>query len=133
MHASRPWTCPCLDQRAVGRTLKNSNANPENARRARPFRWLPALTLVLLAGGCGPAIYTVNVISATSVVDEAAEAGAPEMAPYEYYFARAHLEKGREEAAEGNYQDAIRYIDRATSYGARAREKARQQMRERAR
>lgn len=85
-----------------------------------------ALTLV----GCGPALYTVNIMPAARAVEQADEAGAAEHAPYEYYYAREHLQKAKEEAAEASYQDAIRYAEIAEEHGVKARDLARRRMRE---
>lgn len=41
-------------------------------------------------------------------------------APYEYYAAHAYLEKAREEALEGGYEDAVRFARRAARLGQRA-------------
>lgn len=87
-------------------------------------------TLVFLLGGCGPAMYTVNIMPAARAVEQAGEAGAAEHAPYEYYYALEHLKKAREEAAEASYQDAIRYAETAEENGTKARDLARRRMRE---
>lgn len=84
-------------------------------------------------GGCGPMIYSVNVMPAERVVHQAEEAGAPEHAPYEYYYARAHLRQAREDAGEAAYQDAIHNAKIAEEYGVKARDLARRRMREQGR
>jgi len=84
----------------------------------------------VLALGCGPTLYTVNVVPASRSVTQAEEANAAEHAPYEYYFASEHLDKAREEAAEASYQDAIRFAEIAEEYGTKARDLARRRMRE---
>ena len=106
-------------------------------RLVRP-RWLACSsiffgTLVLFAGllgGCGPTLYTVHILPASQAVEQAREANAAEHAPYEYYFAEAHLHKAREEAAEASYQDAIRYAEQAELFGTKARELSRRRLRE---
>ncbi|MFW5921176.1 MAG: DUF4398 domain-containing protein [Polyangiales bacterium] len=80
--------------------------------------------------GCGPTMYTVDILPASRVVTQAEEADASTHAPYEYYFAKEHLAKAREEAAEANYQDAIRFAEAAEEYGVKARDLARRRMRE---
>lgn len=87
--------------------------------------------LVLLAGlalapGCGPTLYTIDVFSASRTVERAAAAEAADRAPYEYYSARAYLEKAREEASEGHYQDALHYAHTAADFGNQALERSRQ-------
>lgn len=79
---------------------------------------------------CGPTFYTFNIAPASSAVEQAAEANAAEHAPYELFTARSYLDKAREEAAEANYQDAIRFAERANEYGTKARDLARRRMRE---
>lgn len=98
-------------------------------RRVTPLSLLAVLA-VALAGvvalpGCGPVLYTANVISAGSAVAEAEEAHADLRSPYEYYAAREYLLKAREEAAEGHYEAAVRYAGRAHELGGRARDRAR--------
>jgi len=85
---------------------------------------------LLLSTGCGPAIYTIHVMPAAQAVEQAREAGAPEHAPYEYYYAREHLDKAREEASEASYQDASRFAGIAEEQGVEARELARRRLRE---
>lgn len=79
---------------------------------------------------CGPTLYTFNSIPASQAVEQARQANAAEHAPYEYFFARSYLDKAREEAAEANYQDAIRFAERANEFGTKARDMARRRMRE---
>ena len=56
--------------------------------------------------GCGGARYGVVVNAAAARVDEARASGAEQLAPYEYYSAREHLEQAQVEAAEASYSDA---------------------------
>jgi hypothetical protein len=79
---------------------------------------------------CGPTLYTFNIIPAESNVSQAREANAAEHAPYEYYYSQAYVDKAREESAEANYQDAIRFAERANEFGSKARDMARRRMRE---
>ena len=116
---------------------------PRLPTRARPRRKLRPLALLrvfgamaafsLGAGGCAPTVYTLNVLPAERAVHQADEAGAPTHAPYEYYYARAHLEQAREDAGEAAYQDAIRNAKIAEAYGRKALELARRRLRERGR
>lgn len=79
---------------------------------------------------CGPSLYTFNIIPGGSAVAQAREANAAEHAPYEFFYAQAYVEKAQEEAGEGNYQDAIRFAERANEFGSKARDMARRRMRE---
>ena len=86
-------------------------------------RILPTLLLVvasLLATGCGPGWYTVSVNSASSKLEEARAMGADRLAPYEYYYAKSHLDKARVEAAESNYSDAAHLSEEAEDFANRA-------------
>lgn len=83
-----------------------------------------------MGAGCGPVMYTVNVLPASRAVERAKEAHADENAPYEYYYAKAHLDEAREEAGQANYQDAVRYAEDAEKYGNKARDLARRRFRE---
>jgi len=87
-------------------------------------------SLALAASGCGPVWYTAEVISAGSIVAEAEHADAADHAAYEYWIAREYLEKAREEAGGGSYEDAIHYAQEAHRYGAEARDHARERMRD---
>jgi hypothetical protein len=68
-------------------------------------------TAVLLAAwqssGCGGALYAIQGSSAASRLEEAKALGAEQAAPYEYYYAREHMTKASEEAAQGDYGDAL--------------------------
>jgi hypothetical protein len=59
----------------------------------------------------------------SSELELAQRAGAAESAPYEYYFAEAHLLKARTEAAEADYGDALSLLDDAEAYTRRARDR----------
>ena len=51
--------------------------------------------------------------------------GAETLAPYEYYYAREHLEQAQFEAAEASYSDAAHYAETAEEYASKAVEIAR--------
>jgi hypothetical protein len=94
---------------------------PVSLRRARVARSSMLLSLLCLAAtGCGPALYIQSIDEAEDRVQLARQENARWYAPYEYQFALAHLEKAREEAAEGAYEDAIRYARTATDFSSRA-------------
>jgi hypothetical protein len=86
--------------------------------------------MMLVLCGCGPTLYTIRILPASRAVEQAREAGAPEHAPYEYYYALEHLRKAREESGEASYQDAVRFAERAEEFGVKARDLARRRMRE---
>lgn len=99
--------------------------------RSRGVAWLAAAVLGgVSAGGCGPALYTFDILPASSAVHSAEQAGAAEWSPYEYWTAYAYLDKAAEEANEGNYQDAIRFAERAREMGELAQRRTSERMRE---
>jgi hypothetical protein len=75
--------------------------------------------------GCGGLYYAATVTSASSRVEQARVLGAETLAPYEYYYAREHLEQAQFEAAEASYSDAAHYAETAEEYAAKAVEIAR--------
>ena len=70
--------------------------------------------------GCGNTIYAFKANSAANKVEEAHELGAEKLAPYEYFYARLHLEKAQEEAAEADYSDAINLAEASEEYADKA-------------
>jgi uncharacterized protein (DUF342 family) len=86
--------------------------------------WLQVVFAGSLVGGsvtgCGNAIYAYQASSATSKLEEARQLGADEHATYDYTMAAEHLSKSREEAAEADYSDAIRFAETAERHAAQA-------------
>lgn len=78
------------------------------------------VAILALCAGCGPVLYLRGMDSAEEKFEQAREQNARWFAPYEYYFAEAHLQEARREAAEASYEDAIRYAKTAETYSARA-------------
>jgi hypothetical protein len=76
--------------------------------------------LALAACGCGPVLYTSHLRSAEEKLGQARDENARWYAPYEYYFAEAHLDQAREEAAAAQYEDAVRYAEVAEAWSERA-------------
>jgi hypothetical protein len=76
--------------------------------------------LFTLVSGCGNTLYAINANSASSRIEEAKELGAEKFAPYEYYYAKAHMEKAQEEAAAADYGDAANLAETAEEYAAKA-------------
>ncbi|MGH7271209.1 MAG: DUF4398 domain-containing protein [Polyangiaceae bacterium] len=69
---------------------------------------------------CGGVQYAVEVNSAASKVAEAKALGAEQLAPYEYYFAKEHLEQAQIEAAEASYSDATNLAEEAEDHASAA-------------
>ena len=74
----------------------------------------------LLASACGNTLYAVQVNAASSKLEEARELGAERYAPYEYWFAREHIEKAESEASEADYGDAVNLAAVAEDYADKA-------------
>ena len=87
------------------------------------MRALLAAAVVLLGAsslGCGGVYYAVEVTGASQRVAEARELNAERLAPYEYYYAKAHLEQAQVEASEASYSDAVNLADEADEYAQKA-------------
>lgn len=79
------------------------------------------LAIALLFGaGCGGVHYAVTVTGAAGRLAEAREMGAEQLAPYEYYYAKAHLEQAQVEAGEASYSDAAKFAATADEYALKA-------------
>ena len=85
---------------------------------------------VALLGGCGPVEYTAVILDASEAISEARAADAHVNAPYEYYYAKEHIRKAREEAGYADYQAAIELGRTAEEYATKARDIARNRRRE---
>jgi hypothetical protein len=75
-----------------------------------------AAWLALASFGCGGVQYAVVVNSAAARVAEAKALGADQLAPYEYYFAKEHLEQAQFEASEASYSDASNLAEEAEDH-----------------
>jgi hypothetical protein len=81
---------------------------------------LLAPLVLLLLPGCGGTLYAINASSAASKIEEAKELGAEQTAPYEFFFAKAHLEQAQVDASEAAYSDAVNYAETAEEYAEKA-------------
>ncbi len=70
--------------------------------------------------GCGGVHYAIAVNSAASRVEEAKALGADQLAPYEYYYAKEHLQQAQIEAAEASYSDAANLAEEAEDHANKA-------------
>lgn len=70
-------------------------------------------------------VYAHKANAAAAALEQAKTLNADRLAEYEYYFAREHLQKAMEEAAEASYGDAILFADLAKEAANRAIEQAR--------
>jgi Domain of unknown function (DUF4398) len=86
-------------------------------------KWQHATGLVgmaLVSSGCGNALYAIHANAASGKLEEARELGAEQYAPYEYYYAKEHLEKAQTEAAEADYSDAVDLAELSEEYAEKA-------------
>lgn len=70
-------------------------------------------------------MYTWQASAAQQRLMEAKDLGAEELATYEYYSAKAYLEKAATEAAESDFGDAVDLAERSEQYSSRAIELSR--------
>jgi hypothetical protein len=91
----------------------------------RPSIVTLAMATCIWLWGCGGVHYAVVVNAAASRVEEAKTSGAEELAPYEYYYAKEHLEQAQIEASEASYSDAANLAQEAEQYANKAIELAR--------
>jgi hypothetical protein len=82
----------------------------------RPIVVAVVAGLALGLTGCGSVQYAIAVNSAASRVAEARALGADQFAPYEYYFAKEHLEQAQIEASEASYSDASNLAEEAEDH-----------------
>jgi hypothetical protein len=97
---------------------------------SRPIAILGVVFASCLGLGCGPIEYSAVILDAHSAMAEAQEADAHIHAPYEYYYAREHIQKAREEAGYADYQAAVQFGRTAEEYALKARDIARRRRRE---
>ncbi len=70
--------------------------------------------------GCGNTLYAIQATSASGKLEQARELGAEQSAPYEYFYAKEHLEKAQTEAAEADYSDALELAEASVEYADKA-------------
>jgi hypothetical protein len=85
-----------------------------------PKRLVAVAVILVSAQGCGGVYYAATVNGASSRIEQARELGAESLAPYEYYYAKAHLEQAQVEASEASYSDAAQYAETADEFAQKA-------------
>ncbi len=106
-------------QSVNGRVARIAGVLRARVLRARVLLTAAALC-VACAAGCGPIQYAAQIDAATAKLAEARDANARWFAPFDYYYAEAHLAQARREAAEASYEEAITYAEIAERYSRRA-------------
>jgi predicted lipoprotein len=84
------------------------------------IHWALVIAGGLALSACGNTVYAIQANSASNALAEARELGAEKLAPYEYYYAKEHMEKAQEEAAEADYSDAINLAEAAEEFANKA-------------
>jgi hypothetical protein len=105
--------------------LENRRGAPTGRASVRVATALVLAFFSTALGACGNTLYAVQVNAASSKLEEAAELGAEEYAPYEYWFARQHIDKAQTEASEGDYSDAVKLAEIGEEYADKAIQLAR--------
>ena len=83
-------------------------------------QWALVAFGALVLSACGNTVYAIQANSASNALAEARELGAEKLAPYEYYYAKEHMEKAQLEAAEADYSDAINMAEEAEEFANKA-------------
>jgi hypothetical protein len=103
--------------RATDPVQSVNHSHRPTPRRALTFALALSWPIVV---GCGNTLYAVQANSASGKLEEARELGAELYAPYEYYYAKEHLQKAQTEAAEADYGDAVELAEESKEYAERA-------------
>jgi hypothetical protein len=74
----------------------------------------------IVVTGCGGVYYAAEANGAAWRVEQARVLGAETLAPYEYYYAKEHLEQAQVEASEASYSDAAHFAETAEEYADKA-------------
>ncbi len=82
---------------------------------------------------CGPVQYSHFILRASAAMAEAEEADAEDEAPYEYWYADAHMKQARREVGYSDFQEAVKCAKTAQEYATKASEIANRRRRERGR
>lgn len=90
------------------------------SEKPRALRWVATAALALTSLGCGNTLYAISANAADNKLTEAEELGAEELAPYEFYYAKEHLFKAQQEAAEADYGDAKKLAEIAEEFADKA-------------
>src|ERR1041384_8522154 len=83
-------------------------------------RWTFVFLGGVLSSACGNTVYAIQANSASNALSEARELGAEKLAPYEYYYAKEHMEKAQSEAGDADYSDAINLAEEAEEFANKA-------------
>jgi hypothetical protein len=96
------------------------SVNPSHTLRQRRAVLVALAMSAPTLAGCGNTLYAMQANSASGKLEEARELGAELYAPYEYFYAKEHLQKAQTEAAEADYGDAVDLAEASVEYADRA-------------
>lgn len=82
-----------------------------------PLPWLLAL---LALGACGPISSTTHLLDAREPFEAARREGAETFAPYEFTKAEIYLRKSKELQGYSDYEQAVRFADKARAMAEEA-------------
>jgi hypothetical protein len=105
-----------------GSSASRKSANVKTGERTGSRVGVAALATLCLFGtsGCGGFFYAIYAGGASSKLEAAQQLGAEKYAPYEYHYAKEHLQKAMEEASSADYGDAIDLADEAEKFAEKA-------------
>jgi hypothetical protein len=95
------------------------SVNPSHRPERRRLTLVLALCVPTLTA-CGSTLYSIQASSASGKLEQARELGAEQSAPYEYFYAKEHLQKAQSEAAEADYSDAVNLAEASEKYAEKA-------------
>jgi hypothetical protein len=80
--------------------------------------------LLALASGCGPLQSTAYLLDAAVQIEAARTAQAEKYAPYEWTSANLYIHKAREEVGYSDFEQAVSYSKKASTFANKAKENA---------
>jgi hypothetical protein len=95
------------------------SVNPSQSRKRRGLAFALVMSAPAITG-CGSTLYAIHANSASGKLEQAHELGAEQSAPYEYFYAKEHLQKAQTEAAEADYSDAVDLAEASEEHAEKA-------------
>jgi hypothetical protein len=85
---------------------------------------LVCAALLACASACGPVQSTAYLLDAAVQIEAARTAQAEKYAPYEWTSANLYLHKAREEVGYSDFEQAVSYSKKASTFANKARDNA---------
>lgn len=89
-----------------------------------PARALACALVFCCAAGCGPVQSTAYLLDAAVQIEAARTAQAERFAPYEWTSANLYLHKAREEVGYSDFEQAVDYSKKASTFANKAKDNA---------